>query len=168
MQGASPLAYPGAEPGRCWLRSTTYSGKFWGVWGTLSRVPRRFFAPIPPTPFPAGRGRFLVYFAGGWRPRHPCAEPLTALTNHAIQANPRGAEPGRRGDGVQRTRPAGAEAGCYNKFEESSGGFGGLFQESPGASLPPSPGSGGLFQESPGASLPLSPRPPSRREGGDF
>ena len=112
MQGASPLASPGAEPGRCWLRSATHSGKFWGGWGTLSRVPRRFFAPIPPTRtrralFPAGRGRFLVYFAGGWRPRHPCTEPLTALTNHAIQATPRGAEPGRRGEGVQRTRPKG-------------------------------------------------------------
>ena len=54
-----------------------------------------FPAPIPPAPFPAGRGRLLVYFAGGWRPRHPCAEPLTALTDHAIQASPRGAEPGR-------------------------------------------------------------------------
>ena len=29
-------------------------------------------APIPPPPFPAGRGRFKVYFAGGYRPRHPC------------------------------------------------------------------------------------------------
>ena len=31
-----------------------------------------FLSPIPPTPFPAGRGRFKVYFAGGYRPRHPC------------------------------------------------------------------------------------------------
>ena len=54
------------------------------------------FCPHPPSPLPRrGRGRLLVYFAGGWRPRHPCAEPLTALNNHAIQATPRGAEPGR-------------------------------------------------------------------------
>ena len=38
-----------------------------------------FSAPIPPTPFPAGRGRFLVYFAGGWRPRHPCYRSRAAL-----------------------------------------------------------------------------------------
>ena len=43
------------------------------------------FVPIPLPPFPAGRGRLLVYFAGGWRPRHPCAEPLTALAEPAGQ-----------------------------------------------------------------------------------
>ena len=32
-----------------------------------------FSAPIPPTPFPSGEGGgFKVYFAGGYRPRHPC------------------------------------------------------------------------------------------------
>ena len=34
------------------------------------------FAPIPPTPFPAGRGRFLVDFAGGFAPGTPAAEPI--------------------------------------------------------------------------------------------
>ena len=29
------------------------------------------FAPIPPTPFPAGRGRFLVFLCKGLRPLHP-------------------------------------------------------------------------------------------------
>ena len=28
-------------------------------------------APIPPTPFPAGRGRFLVFLCKGLRPLHP-------------------------------------------------------------------------------------------------
>ena len=37
-------------------------------------------APIPLPPFPAGRGRPKVYFAGGYRPRHPCPEPPAALT----------------------------------------------------------------------------------------
>ena len=43
-------------------------------------------APIPPTPFPAGRGRFKVYFAGGYRPRHPGIRPLAALTEPPKQA----------------------------------------------------------------------------------
>ena len=30
-----------------------------------------FFAPIPPTPFPAGRGRFFVFLCKGLRPLHP-------------------------------------------------------------------------------------------------
>ena len=34
------------------------------------------FSPIPPTPFPAGRGRFLVDFAGGFAPGTPAAEPI--------------------------------------------------------------------------------------------
>ena len=29
------------------------------------------FAPIPPTPFPAGRGRLLVFLCKGLRPLHP-------------------------------------------------------------------------------------------------
>ena len=90
MQGASPLASPGLNPG--------------GI-GTRWRVPRpaggsplpflfclpyhSFFSPIPPAPFPAGRGRLLVYFAGGYRPRHPGIKPPAALTKPAVQV-PRG------------------------------------------------------------------------------
>ena len=53
-----------------------------------------FFSPIPPTRarralFPAGRGGFLVCFAGGYRPRHPGIKPLAALTKPAEQV-PRG------------------------------------------------------------------------------
>ncbi len=69
---------PGLNPGGIgtrWHRSA--SG--WGL------APCRFcfacrvivFAPIP-DPFPAGRGTF-VYFAGGYRPRHPCIRPFAAL-----------------------------------------------------------------------------------------
>ena len=49
-----------------------------------------FVAPIPPAPFPAGRGRLKVYFAGGYRPRHPGIKPSTALTAPATQAPLRG------------------------------------------------------------------------------
>ena len=47
-------------------------------------------APIPPPPFPAGRGRFLVFLCKGLRPLHP-----------------RGLNPGGTGTGRQTTRPAG-------------------------------------------------------------
>ena len=44
-----------------------------------------FFAPIPPTPFPAGRGGILLYFAGGSAPGTPGIKPLAALTEPAKQ-----------------------------------------------------------------------------------
>ena len=37
------------------------------------------FRPIPPAPFPAGRGRFLVYFAGGFAPGTPAFNRLRHL-----------------------------------------------------------------------------------------
>ena len=40
---------------------------------------------IPPTPFPAGRGRPKVYFAGGSAPGTPGIKPLAALTEPAKQ-----------------------------------------------------------------------------------
>ena len=64
MQGASPLASPGADPGRHWLgfkrpirfgvagerrlQSIKIREKFLGVWGLLSRSPQRFPAPCIP------------------------------------------------------------------------------------------------------------------------
>ena len=41
----------------------------------------RFSAPIPPTPFPAGRGSPKVYFAGGSAPGTPALNRLRHLQN---------------------------------------------------------------------------------------
>ena len=64
----------------------------WYLKGGLPRrhwlsLPLACFFPHPPAPLPLrGRGRILLYFAGGYRPRHPCIKPLAALTAPAKQA----------------------------------------------------------------------------------
>ena len=60
---------PGARRGACLLCR-------------LSTLPLAcFLSPIPPTPFPAGRGRFLLYFAGGSAPGTPALNRLRHLQN---------------------------------------------------------------------------------------
>ena len=90
MQGAAPLASPGLNP-----RGTGSPCRCGKLNGGLPRRCRRggcqrypaggacllcrlltlpltcFPAPIPPAPFPAGRGRFLVFLCKGLRPLHP-------------------------------------------------------------------------------------------------
>ena len=74
MQGASPLASPGLGGMRHWvcLRKAGYGGglAFW-LPACLPFTLAFDSAPIPPTPFPAGRGRFLVFLCKGLRPLHP-------------------------------------------------------------------------------------------------
>ena len=54
------------------------------LFGRLPPLPLAYLsAPIPPTPFPAGRGGILLYFAGGSAPGTPGIKPLAALTEPA-------------------------------------------------------------------------------------
>ena len=55
LPGGSAPCIPGAKPGRHWLFSAASV----------------LFYPHPPAPFPAGRGRFLVFLCKGLRPLHP-------------------------------------------------------------------------------------------------
>ena len=81
-KGLRPLHPRGLNPGG--------TGEGWRLTrpegGTMALVAGLFptlavlLPPSPLPPFPAGRGRLLVYFAGGWRPRHPCIKPFAALT----------------------------------------------------------------------------------------
>ena len=50
-------------------------------------------APIPPPPFPAGRGETISFFAGGSAPGAPGIRPFTALTAPAAVVPRRGACP---------------------------------------------------------------------------
>ncbi len=43
------------------------------------------FCPHPPAPLPGGKGESQSLFRRGLRPRRPGAEPLTALTETAVQ-----------------------------------------------------------------------------------
>ena len=90
MQGASPLASPGwagrgtgltsvsdTRRGACPLgrrfahAATVPCGEAYFLC-RLPTLPLAYLsAPIPPPPFPAGRGRFLVFLCKGLRPLHP-------------------------------------------------------------------------------------------------
>ena len=60
----------------------------------LSTLPLAYFpAPIPPTPFPAGRGRLRLFHARGFAPCIPAPEPEAAQANPAEQI-PSGGLPG--------------------------------------------------------------------------
>ena len=100
------------------------------------------FCPHPPDPLPPwGRGRFLVYFAGGWRPRPPAAKPGRHWLNRGGWRPRHPLRLSLRGTGLP-----GGSAPCI-----------------PGAE----PGRHWLFSAMSVFFSPI-PRPPSRREGGDF
>ena len=96
---AHPVGFfPGSrhEP---WLLQSYIREKFWGVWGTLSRVPRRFSLAVAP---PIIHSRKVLRGLGDSFKSPPALLLSRGSSNHTI--------------------------------EKSSGGSGGLFQESPGAS----------------------------------
>ena len=93
--------------------------------------------PHPPDPLPLrGRGRLQDYFAGGYRPRHPCPEPPAALTDPA-EAAPCGAA-------CLLCRPLPLPLACFvapispTPFPSGEGGDQGYFMQ--GASPLASPG----------------------------
>ena len=78
MQGAPPLASPGLEPGRHWGQGANYvlGGRRAFLVSGRHCLPLAFLPPIPLPALaerssPAGKGGFLVYFAGGGAPGTP-------------------------------------------------------------------------------------------------
>ena len=88
MQGASPLASPGAEPAprlqplpiRCQAGGLPFLSPANPVFSLLS-------CPHPPYPLPGGKGENITLFRRGLRPRHPGIKPPAALTDLATQAS---------------------------------------------------------------------------------
>ena len=103
----------------------------------------RPLSPQPPSP--AGKGETQSLFRRGLRPRHPCTEPLAALTDPAIQA-PCEREPAARckngGNAFLWTMPAAKERGDRGRgtsaFEMVLSPGAGIASAAWGAS-PPSP-----------------------------
>ena len=77
----------------------------------------------PQPPSPAGKGETQSLFRRGLRPRHPCTEPLAALTAPAIQA-PCEREPAARckngGNAFLGTMPAAKERGDRGRWNYPS------------------------------------------------
>ena len=87
MQGASPLASPRPSRKRhgLHLRCGCPAG---GLPGRSPGRPALSFicCPHPPAPLPPpGKGESQSLFRRGLRPRHPCTEPPTALTDAAVR-----------------------------------------------------------------------------------
>ena len=102
--------------------------------GVLSLLPAYsafslLYRPLSPQPAlaerssPAGKGETQSLFRRGLRPRHPCTEPLAALTDPAIQA-PCEREPAARckngGNAFLWTMPAAKERGDRGRWNYPS------------------------------------------------
>ena len=87
MQGAAPLASLRLNPRGTGEGANHAPGGGHNGFGRRSIFCfSRFSAPIPPTPFPAGRGGTKSLFCRGLRPRHPYIRPPAALIVPAKQA----------------------------------------------------------------------------------
>ena len=139
MQGASPLASPASDCLRH-LQSLPYRCTCGRALSFSSANPALSFgsAPIPPSPFPAGRGRPRLFYARG---EAPCIPGL----------NPRGTGSTCRCRRLNGGVPPALLA--RRALAVPGGGFPSLSPAAPAFSL--------LF-------CPHPPCPPSRREGGDF
>ena len=88
MQGAPPLASLGLNPSGAGSRGEPLARR--GACPLCRLLPPAFsllscpLSPRPPSP--AGKGVTKSLFRRGLRPRHPCTEPLAALTDLAKQA----------------------------------------------------------------------------------
>ena len=140
MQGASPLASPGAEPERRLQPLPIRCQAGTCLFGRLPTLSLAYFpAPIPLTPFPGGEGGDYKFISpGATAPGTPALNRLRHLQPLLIRF---------QAGGVPPALPA------QRALAVPCGGL--------PFSSPAHPAFGLL-------SCPLSPRPPSRREGGDF
>ena len=151
MQGASPLASPGLNPGGAGARAAYHApsgglapalpdnpavavpdGGRGGFGRRLNLPHHEFLSPIPPTPFPRGEGGdFWFISPGATAPDTPAPEPGRHRSRGRRITRRRGAraERGRFVTGWARTPDC-----TSNSFGNSSWGFGGFFQEAPNVS----------------------------------
>ncbi len=151
MQGASPLASPGAEPQR-----HLFTLPLWHLKGglpSLSPANSAFsflFFPHPPYPLPLrGRGRLKVISCKGLRPLHPRGLNPRGTGRSGGERSPAGWSFGNGGITIPAT--------TSTTSRKVLGGRGDSFKSPPEFSPPQHRekfwGGGGLFQESPGALL---------------
>ena len=80
MQGASPLASRGLNPRGAYSPCQSGAKRGACLFCRLPTLSLAYFpAPIPLPPFPPGRGRILLYFAGGSAPGTPALNRLRHL-----------------------------------------------------------------------------------------
>ncbi len=147
MQGASPLASPRLSRKRHGLNLQNKYPMGACLFGCPLTPPLACFpTPIPPPPFPAGRGRFWVFLCKGLRPLHP--RGLNGRGTGSARWKPSlGALPGRRKPVPQKSQlPArhlyGRICKCRRRFSAGVAGAGPPRQKT--KNFPPFPaGEGG-------------------------
>ena len=154
-QGSKPRAQRGLVPGSAGAGECWRCARGACLFGRLLTLPlASFLPPIPPTPFPSGEGgESRLFHARGSAPCIPGLSRRGRRNRGANRAPSGGLSPGGAystsqagtavgglvsggagGGGVGGFSETGTSRGSVNnKFERSSGGSGGLFQESPGA-----------------------------------